>query len=147
MKISDDVMSGILKSLHWIIIRNEDIIFDKSNNEKKYLDYIEAQEFKFFRGRRYSYIIRMCNKTYNIDAFTTLETANFIIDNIGKIEYAYNIDKMCDTVFGDLSDLFHIYSSCGSRYMKYLESLGRVPTSDDIMLFFKNGGGYKWSYL
>lgn len=135
--------SGVTKSLRYIIERNKDIINNTNNKTKEYFNLIETEEFKFFKSRRYCYLIYLFGKFYNIDTFIRLDDAKLILNNIDKIEYAYNIDKMCDTIFGDLSDSFQQYHSSGSKYMKYIISCVELPTRDDIVKFLENGGDYR----
>lgn len=139
LNLREDYRKNLIKSLEYIIDRNDDIIVDMDNSDKDYLDFIEVIDFKFHQHGGYCHIVFLCEKYYKVDAFMKVEDAKFILDNIDKIKYVYNIDKMYDTIFGDLIDLFIKYNTNGYRYMKFMTKLNYLFTEDDATMFFKRG--------
>ena len=139
LNLRDDYKKNLVRSLEYIIDRNEDIVIDMDNNDRDYLDFIEVIDFKFHRNRAYCHVVFLCGKYYKVDAFMKVEDAKFILNNIDKIEYVYNTDKMYDTLLGDLLDLFIRHNTNGCRYMKFMMQFNYLLTKDDAVKFFEKG--------
>lgn len=137
LNLRDDYKKNLVRSLEYIIDRNEDIEVDMNNNNIDYLDSIEIIDFKFHRHRAYCHVVFLCEKYYKVDAFMKVEDAKFILNNIDKIEYVYNIDKMYDTLLGDLLDLYIRYNTNGYRYMEFMMQFNDLFTKDEAIKFFE----------
>lgn len=139
LNLRNDYKKNLIRSLEYIVDRNEDITVYMNNNNRDYLDFIELIDFKFHRNRAYFHVVFLCGKYYKVDAFMKVEDAKFILNNIDKIEYVCNIDKMYDTLFGDLLDLFIRHNTNGGRYMKFMMQFNDLFTEDDAIKFFDKG--------
>jgi len=97
----EDIICG----LNYIIHRNKDIVVPDIQSDSD-SDMLEDEDREYMNHAD-RYTISIFNKLYDVDAFTSLQAAEFIKNNIDNIEYLYSDEDEWDSVVGDIEDYFN----------------------------------------
>ena len=101
LTIPEKYIFDIKRSISYIIGRNLDIEISEISDET-----IENLDREYLNKGYERYRICVDGRFYDVDCFTTVEQASYILSHLDSIQYLYSDADDWDTVIGDIDNYF-----------------------------------------
>ena len=138
LNLRDDYKKNLVRSLEYLVNRDQDFLFiDSGNEDQDYLN--EVEDTEFHRSGGFSHIVILCGKSYKVFIGMSLSDAQFILNNIDYIDYVYNYDMCYDTLFfDDFKSVLSDNHILGYKYILFTLGLNEAPTELEATTFFND---------
>lgn len=125
-----EYFGNIVKSLNYIINRNNDIDLIEENDK-----YLESLDFKYLRSGCERYVIFIGEDKFDIDFMLTIEDAKYILNHIEDITYLYFERDMIDSIIGNIKEYFNNDFCKYDFYEDFILDCEKPFTKNEIIEF------------